>query len=348
MADIDPLDPLELAAEIRRELDALDRVAMSRALRIYGAARARIVAQIEALIDEIIALGIDPAEPFVGNTLSLTTRGELLDQIETILTRAGIQIEPTLIETRRKAIAAAIRFAEQTAIAQGFTLADRIDIARTWTRINEAAVNDLTQRLADGTPLNRWLRRLGPEARIASEQTIERAVVERINVGDLARELVKQTAMNERRALMVARESSFAVHRAAADLTYRSNDHLLRGKMRIERLDEKTCRACLALHGTIYPVDALMPGHPNCRRAEIPVLRIGRGLQAVDKTGEQFVGEMTDRQKHAVLGSRDAVSAWESGEVALGDFVEVGQTEWGPQTRIVGLDKARVNAARRS
>ncbi|MCB1512206.1 MAG: hypothetical protein KDJ36_14995, partial [Hyphomicrobiaceae bacterium] len=235
-----PSDPFELADLMRRDLDAIDSAAIRRALRIYGAARSRIIAQIDQLIAEVLAAVGDPDAPFTSNALSLTTRAELLTQIETVLTRAGIQIEPTLISARQEAIGVALDYAEQMARSQGFSLKDRIDVARSWTRLDERAVKELVDRLDDGTPLNRWLRELGPETKKAVEDVLERAVTEHANVGDLSRELVKQTGMAERRALMVTRESTFAVQRKATDQVYTANSHLLSGKLRVERLDGKT------------------------------------------------------------------------------------------------------------
>ena len=341
-----PSDPFELADLMRRDLDAIDSAAIRRALRIYGAARSRIIAQIDQLIAEVLAAMGDPDAPFTSNALSLTTRAELLTQIETVLTRAGVQIEPTLIAARQEAIGVALDYAEQMATAQGFSLKDRIDVARSWTRLDERAVKELVDRLDDGTPLNRWLRELGPETKKAVEDVLERAVTEHANVGDLSRELVKQTGMAERRALMVTRESTFAVQRKATDQVYTANGHLLSGKLRVERLDSKTCRACLALHGTIYPVNVTMPRHIGCRAVEQPVLRSGRGLQEVDHTGDEWLRGQPESIQRAALGD-PGYDAWQDGSADLQDFSEVYETEWGPQTRIVGAERAKANAARR-
>lgn len=337
-----PPDPIELALKLRRDLDALDAVAIRRALLIYGRARRRIEEQIEELL---AALG-DPAAPVPSNALSLATRAELLTQIEVTLTRAGVQIEPALVEARREAVRLALDAAQQMSQAQGFDIKDRIDLARSWTRLDEQAVKELVETTADGTPLNRWLRELGPETRAAVEETIERAVTEHANVGDLAKELSKETGMAERKALMTTRESTFGVQRRAADQTYRANNHLLKGKMRIERTDGKTCRSCLALHGTIYPVEATMPGHVGCRRVEAPVLRSGRGLQDV-QSGEDWLAAQPGAVQRAVLGGQPGYDAWQAGEAELIDFTETYQTEWGPQTRMVGAERAKANARRR-
>jgi hypothetical protein len=255
-----PDDPLVIAAMLRARLDEIDAVAISRALRIYGAAHARLLEQVMALID---SLG-DPTQPVPSNALALASRAELLTQIETVLTRAGVQIEPTLIEARQQAVAVAMEAAEAMAGAQAADMRQKAELARDWAKLNERAVKELVESTADGEPLGRWLRELGPETRAAVEEKIERAVVESVNVGDLAEKLTREVDMSQRRALMVTRESSFGVQRRASEQQYRENRRLLRGKMRIEKIDEKTCRACLAHHGTIYPVDALVPRHVNC------------------------------------------------------------------------------------
>jgi SPP1 gp7 family putative phage head morphogenesis protein len=335
-------DPLELADQLRRDLDAIDAVAMRRALLVFGRARLRILEQVDALI---AALG-DPTAAVTSNALSLASRAELLTQIEQTLTRAGIAIEPTLMKARRDAVAAALKAAEDMATAQGFTLKDRIDLARSWSRLDETAVQELITTLADGTPLNRWLQRFGPETSQTIEQVIERAVADNVNVGDLGRELAKETGMAERRALMVTRESTFGVQRRAADQSYRENSHRLSGKMRVEVMDAKTCRACVALHGTIYPVDANVPFHANCRGRMIPVLKSGIGIQEIE-SGAAWLERQPESVQRATLGN-PGYEAWKAGEVDLQDFAESYDTEWGAQTRIVGADRARANARRRT
>lgn len=338
---IPPPDPLELADRLLRDLSQIDAVAFRRAMAIYGQARIRIMAQVDALI---AALG-DPTTRLTSDALSLASRAELLAQIEQTLTRAGIAIEPTLIAARQEAVAAALKAAEDIATAQGFTLKDRIDLARSWSRLDESAVNELVSTMADGTPLNRWLGRLGPETRAAVEQVIDRAVVENVNVGDLARELAKETGMAERRALMVTRESTFGVQRRATDQSYRQNSDRLKGKMRVEVMDQKTCRACVALNGVIYDVKDNEPGHVNCRRRMIPVLKSGIGIQEIE-SGDAWLRKQPESVQRTTLGN-PGYEAWQAGEVELSDFTESYDTEWGAQTRIVGADRARANAARR-
>jgi hypothetical protein len=311
-------------------------------MRIYGQARIRIMAQVDALIE---ALG-DPTTRLTSDALSLASRAELLTQIETALSRAGIAIEPTLIAARQQAVTTALTAAEQMASAQGVTLQDRIDLAREWSRLDEGAVQELVNTMADGTPLNRWLQRLGPETRAAVEQVIDRAVVENVNVGDLARDLATQTGMAERRALMVTRESTFGVQRRAIDQNYRDNADRLKGKMRIEVLDSKTCRACIPLHGVIYDLDVSVPSHPGCRHRMIAVLKSGIGIQEVE-SGEDWLKRQPEDVQRTMLGG-PGYEAWKNGEAQLSDFSESYETEWGAQTRIVGADRARANARRRT
>lgn len=337
-----PQTPANIAAQLRRDLDAIDAAAIRRALAIYGAARRRLMEQISSLIE---ALG-DPTTAVTSNAMALVNRSELLRQIETVLTRAGVQIEPTLIEARRTAITTALDAAEAFMQSQGASIANQIDIAADWVRLDEMAVRELVNTLNDGTPMSRWLRGLGPETAKAVEETIERAIAEHVNVGDLGRELAKQTELAERRAMLITRESTFAVQRRATDQAYQANRRILRGKMRIERLDEKTCRACVALNGTIYPVDQIIPTHVGCRMTIAPVPRGGIGLQEIED-GDEWLRGQSETLQRRTIGSEEGWQAWTNGDVDLIDFVETYETEWGPQTRIVGAERAKVNATQR-
>jgi hypothetical protein len=152
-----PDDPLVIAAMLRARLDEIDAVAISRALRIYGAAHARLLEQVMALIE---SLG-DPTQPVPSNALALASRAELLTQIETVLTRAGVQIEPTLIEARQQAVAVAMEAAEAMAGAQAADMRQKAELARDWAKLNERAVKELVESTADGEPLGPLAARTG-------------------------------------------------------------------------------------------------------------------------------------------------------------------------------------------
>lgn len=337
-----PPDPVARALQLRAELERIDAATLRRTLLALSFARRRIDQSIAALLE---ALG-DPETALTSNALSLATRAETLRQIEAALNRAGLQLEPALIRAREQAVEAALTAAEEIAQAQGFSLQDGLDTARRWTRLDESAVKELVETMQDGRPMSRWIRQFGPETRQAIEETIERAVTEHANVGDLGRELAKQADLAERRALLVTRESTFGVQRRAADESFKQNRRILRGKMRIEKLDEKTCRTCVALNGVIYPVDQIIPTHVGCRMTPAPVVRGGIGIQEIEN-GDEWLAQQSELHQRTVIGSEAGYDAWKAGEVQLADFTEVYETEWGPQTRIVGAERAKANAAKR-
>lgn len=344
MDKYDDSSVIQLALKLHNTLAALDRQTSGKVGRVYGVVRTRLLNQIALLAE---ALG-DPDTALPSDAVSLIGRADLLRQIEVGLTRAGVAAEPHLLTARKAAIDAAVTAAEKMISSQRSRASRSAARLFGWEKIDPAKINELIATLQDGTPLDRWLRKLGPETAAAVETAIERGVIEGVNVGELAKRLAAETGMADRRAMMAVRESTFGISRRANDETYRKNSKILAGKLRIEHIDEKTCRACLALHGRIYKVNEVMPGHPNCRRVEVPILKSGAGVQEVEQTGEAYLSQLSDDQLIRVFGSVDAVAAWKAGDVTLDDFHDVVETEWGPQTRIVGLNRALASAARRS
>ena len=124
------------------------------------------------------------------------------------------------------------------------------------------------------------------------------------------------------------REASLAMEKVNGDF--------ISGKIRIEELDDKTCLACIALHGTPLEVGERVDGHYNCRGTEFYIVP-GGGLpefmQADSETGSRafvnfqngedwFSSLSPERQaRQAAFKSSPALLAAYRDGVSLSDFV---------------------------
>ncbi|MDR0482577.1 MAG: phage head morphogenesis protein [Cellulomonadaceae bacterium] len=67
-------------------------------------------------------------------------------------------------------------------------------------------------------------------------------------------------------------------HRDAATQTRLANEDVLQGWMWSCSLTERSCCTCIALHGTIHPIDEDMLEHQSGRCAPVPLTKTWREL----------------------------------------------------------------------
>ena len=106
--------------------------------------------------------------------------------------------------------------------------------------------------------------------------------------------------------------------RDASAIHQQANADLLTGQIRIAALDDRTCLACIALHGEKLPVGVRVEDHHNGRCTSIAVVR-GRARQI--PTGEQWFNSLDEARQRRIAGA-GAFEALKSGKAALRDFVQ--------------------------
>lgn len=98
------------------------------------------------------------------------------------------------------------------------------------------------------------------------------------------------------------------------------------------------CAACLALDGTEYPTNQLMPLHPVDRCSMIPVVP---GLTPTWETGEAWFARQDERTQIKVLG-RGKWEAWKDGVFEFRQLAAPTQHPiWGPGMRVPSLKELR-------
>lgn len=126
------------------------------------------------------------------------------------------------------------------------------------------------------------------------------------------------------RARTIARTETMDAYRAAARATEQANRDVLAGWEWIADLDDRTCRSCLAQHGTMHPTSEDGPDdHHNGRCTRYPVTRTWRQLgfdqggdlplPAQPGDGERWLRSQPEEVQRRVLGDRGA-GLWRSGQ----------------------------------
>ena len=109
------------------------------------------------------------------------------------------------------------------------------------------------------------------------------------------------------------------------------NRQFLLYKYRIEQLDNKTCAACIALHGTRMKIGERIEGHYNCRATEAyalpgreqPEFMVANGQLVPFQSGEDwFAGQSAQRQaqQNFMTNTPAMLNAYRAG-VPLSQFV---------------------------
>ncbi|MET0646982.1 MAG: phage minor head protein [Pyrinomonadaceae bacterium] len=178
---------------------------------------------------------------------------------------------------------------------------------------------------ADGSPL----RQLFAEQSVSVARRVADELVAGVAQGSGARVVASRIrgvlGGELSRALTIARTETVRAYREATRETYITNASVLRGWYWQAALGPRTCGMCLAMHGRVFPVEARLESHPNCRCVQVPLT-----LQAPDpESGPRwFTRQETGLQK-SVLGPAK-FKAFTEGKVELKDLVGVRHSErWG-------------------
>lgn len=162
-------------------------------------------------------------------------------------------------------------------------------------------VIDIVRNQAIQGRINGW----GP-VRIAS------AITERVQGISGVGGISQSQAENMMRTLQM---QSF---RTAQTINRVANADILSGQIRIAALDDRTCLACVSLHGEELPLDERINDHHRGRCTSIPVVR---GRPRTVASGEEWWNGRTEAQQLAQAGQAN-FNALQSRSVTLRDYVK--------------------------
>lgn len=202
-------------------------------------------------------------------------------------------------------------------------------VAVALNRLPKEAVAAATALAREGKPLAELLERAFPLA----AEGVTRELITGVALGrsprDVARRMQRHgLGQGLNHTLLVARDQSIRAYRTASLQTYRANDHILRGYMRLAPRSTRTCMACIALDGTEYALGDLMPLHPQDRCTMVPLLK---GEPPPER---QPVWDWLMQQPPAVQEQtmgKGLYKLWKAGRVRREQLVTVREDGvWGP------------------
>lgn len=259
--------------------------------------------------------------------------GNLRGAVEASITQQKPHIESAALALEAGAIATGANMAQQMALAGGVNTHMPWDVVRS------------IKQYTDSRAWQEQLASFGPDTGKRVADIAIAGIIDGQNPLDIASSVEDAvTAIPRSQAESLLRTLQLETYRRSAADNYSTNADLLEPEgIRIASLDDRTCLACIELHGTRVPLDADIETHYGCRCTVIPV---ARGASIDIQTGEDWFNELDDVRQERIMGGA-AYRAWSDGAVTLSDFVSRGHDPiFGPQATQSSLKGILGNGAK--
>lgn len=212
------------------------------------------------------------------------------------LSLAG-EVLTALVDLVRTLAGAGVRRAARLGVdGQGRIIASQLPPAMRQAvagqRFSDRALDAIVRR-ARGQ-ITSLTRPLSDEATQAMKRELVRGVDIGANPREAARRMVRRVEGEFNggltRALVIARTEMIDAHRVAAAGGQAQHADVLDGWTWLAKLDDRSCPACLAMHGTTHPLDEPGPlGHQQCRCSRAPRTKSWRDLGFdIDEPADQI------------------------------------------------------------
>lgn len=339
----------QIEARLRTELDAL-AAAIAEAQAAGVEVTPAILSRGRTAIPNVQAL---KGETYAEAAERVRRRYDaLLAQTEAELARYGRFAEGVIANGQRAAATTALGTAEGVLAAARGTPPP--GVATAFNRLPVAAIEELVGNLGDGRPLRELLDGLGEQASAAARQALIEGLGKGLSPRQLAREFRLGTNTSAVRALLISRTEINRAYRDSTLATYRQNAGVVSGWRWVCAGSKRTCPACWAKHGAVYPLDRPFGSHPACRCCAVPVTKswaeLGFGDDIPDTRPaipdrDELFGKLTEAERRRVLGAT-VYALWEAGEVDLADMATPTRSaRWGPGIRVTPLYALRQQLA---
>lgn len=313
---------LAIEAELNRYLAGVTDQQTRALVEAWSLAWDQVASEVEAAaLDLVNAAG----EGRVTRTMVLRSQraqaalDALGGTLDTVAAQAGFTINADLTDV----ITAATQ-AEVDMIASQLTGTRRTELRANLVRADPGQVAAMVQRATER--ITSLTLPLGAEATAAVRRELLRGIAVGTNPRQAARRMVRgiedQFLGGLNRALVISRTELLDATRAAQQATDQANTDVLAGWTWVAHLGPRTCRSCIAQHGTIHPIDEPGPlDHQQGRCARVPRTRTWAelGFEGIedppDSTpdAEAWFNSLSEDQQRSILTDR-GYDAWRAGQ----------------------------------
>lgn len=201
--------------------------------------------------------------------------------------------------------------------------------------------------LSAQSPLKDLFDKIAPMATEAARETFAEAISQGWNPRKTGRVLKNRIqGLTKDRAVLIARTEQIRAYRTANQDVYRRNSDVLRGWRWTSAKTPATCAMCLALDGTIFPVDKVLSSHPACRCSMVPLPKTDFGGPE-PTLGEDYFAKLDPKEQDRILGKGKG-KLYREGKITLKDNVDfTDNPDWGRQPKPRRLTELRDLHAKR-
>lgn len=215
--------------------------------------------------------------------------------------------------------------AQQQAIGIGTQAATSMALeGSTDAALNTGAYERIIAATEPDSPLRGVLGRYGDEARTAIEMNLIDGMIAGKGTGDIVENIhaVIGDGVPRWKLASISRTESLRAFRGSLFTAYDSMG--VQEWQWTATLSQRTCKACLAMHGRRFPMSqAFMQNHPQCRCVNTPVVEGIGGM-----SGDEWFRRQPEDWQREQLG--EAYDLYQSGVIDLGAFVQRRRSRtWG-------------------
>ncbi len=318
----------ETLAELMRQRATIDAIvdAGTRDL-IVAWARAwdEVAAELAEAIEQVLA-GNATVSARIAAIRARRAQLVAVEALNRLARQAGVTITADALRLINTAPSDALKL-----IALQFPLEWHAPLGIDWVRTDPQQIAEIVQRTTEQITARTW--QLQAEATVQMERELIRAVAMGDNPRDAARAMVQavQGTFNGglTRAMVIARTELLDAYRRAAETEHNRHAKILKGWQWVADLSERTCRSCLAMHGSLHDLDEPGPldhHQGRCSRVPVTVSWKDLGIDAPEPAGvvkpgdgEKWLSSQPESVQREILGNR-GYDAWKSGDWPSSDW----------------------------
>jgi SPP1 gp7 family putative phage head morphogenesis protein len=332
---------LDSARRFRLELIRGNNTALKEMARAYLQTWARLQIRLEAVIKQIADARASGIEPRMSWLVQQERYQLLMGQVEAEMQ----QFAPFAAQLTRQEQSLAVRMGltYSASLAMQSLGPAPAGIAVTWNQVPVAALENLVGFLRDGSTLEYKFTGLAPDVTQGIRDTFASSFAIGQNPRVIAQEIKRTYGSGLSNAPTVCRTEAMRAYRQASLESYRANDDIVTGYVRMSAHSVRTCAACWADDGRFYNLAEDFSDHPRGRCTIVPVTKswneiAGRETGIPDTSvkpwnPEDWFRKLPEKQQLAILG-KARLDLWKSGQVSFRDFATMHRSEvWGDYVR---------------